>query len=76
MQAICETTRPLHDPKWLVVLQDQPIVVLQSLQALVVRQGVEKDRITHLVFGFLSMMIDIFLHLSCGVGEGLPHILQ
>lgn len=71
-----EMAHPLHDPKWPVVPQDQPAMTLQSLQALVVREETEKDSVANLIFGFPPVSINVFLHLLCGMGEGLPCILQ
>lgn len=76
MQAVCETTHPLYDLEWLVVPRDQPTMALQSLRALMVMEEAEKDPITHLIFGFLLVSIDVLLYMSYGVGKGFSHIFQ
>lgn len=35
----------------------------------------EEDLIAHLVFSFSLMLISVLLHLTCGMGKCLPHIL-
>lgn len=51
-------------------------MALQSLQALVVKEEVEKDPVAHIVLDFPLVTISIFLHPLCGMGKGFPHILQ